>query len=849
MSQPFIDFVKSNMVSRRDVYAVQKTNGDYYPVKVQLLNSDFEKHLKGEITVGLYQLAQDNTIKWFVFDIDVKKEYVGEFQIHEAALKKQVSALKNKINSFGIETQIEFSGRRGYHLWGFFQEPMLASSIRLFLQAIVKEVGIVNKALDVEIFPKQTEIGNDGYGSLVKLPCGVHQLSGNYSRLMDDNFNEMPPESITSVSLIEKDHWEDIVHSSYNFGQNDSQTQKLLDSQAGFPKLTLPDLNRIRQHCPVINEAFESIENDQDNEKTPGHNKRLTVASMVKHTIDDEDYVLDLFSKASDFDKERTLKHFRSINKPPITCRQLHEWNLCIKPCQLMKDIGKKSPIAFAYRDGVRIQLTEDLYKDLDDDSCFEEVLWRISEISNPVRQMKSISRLQSETGLGKREIQKALKQTNIVDDEKSYIVNGKVVPVKAAKYIVENYRIMRYQQDFCMYNDGIWKKLLGEEMESIIHHEIGGFSCNYNVNEIKNAIIRESLVTEEEIDRLQDKNIIAVANGLLDVRSKELKDLQPEYYAFKKMWAAYDPDAVCPMFRRFIDELFKGDTDAADKTKLVQEMFGYLLIPDYTLVKKMFYFYGRKADNGKSSLIEIIRSVFGPGYFDSVPMDKLDGFLLKRLKGMHANVVGDQNAHTRVPDGIIKLLIGGLDDITADVKNKDAINFINTARLIFAVNRLPYSEAKDEGYFTRTAILVFNNQFIVNPDPKNPRQMKADSEKIHNIKEHEKDGILNWMLEGLERLLTNRKLTVPASSEMALEEYKNTNSTVLLFVREECELGHSYFINRAELYDNYRDWCNKYGFRRYVNAHTFFDTLIREFNVSERRSTKERFLDGIRPL
>jgi putative DNA primase/helicase len=404
----------------------------------------------------------------------------------------------------------------------------------------------------------------------------------------------------------------------------------------------------------------------------------------------------------------------------------------------------------------------------------------------------------------------------------------------------------MRYQQDFYRYKDGIWQALKVEDMESLIHHEIGPFSCNYNINEIKNAIIRESLVAEEIVDQKQDKYIVAVNNGMLDVRTKQLKEFQEEYYAFKKMRASFDPKANCPMFKAFIDELFKNDVDAEDKKKLVQEIIGYLLIPDYTLVKKMFYFFGSKADNGKSSLIEIIRNVFGPGYFDSVPMDKLDGFLLKKLKGNHANIVGDQNAHTRVPDGIIKLLIGGLDDITADVKHKEAINFVNTARLIFAVNRLPYSEAKDEGYFTRTVIVTFNNQFIVNPDPKNPRQMKVDSEKIQLIKEHEKKGILNWMLEGLERLLTNKRLTAVLSSDTALEAYKRSNSSVLMFVNEECELNPAYMFNRQDLYDHYKSWCTGQGFQRYVNAHTFYDTIIREFDVKEHRTSKERFLKGI---
>ena len=612
-------------------------------------------------------------------------------------------------------------------------------------------------------------------------------------------------------------------------------------------KRSLDDLERIRQYCSAINEAFSSIENNQSNEKTVGHYKRLAVASMIRHTIGDEGYLLKLFSNVSDFNGDKTLKHYRSLDKNAITCEKLQKWGLCNGTCQLMDDINRKSPIAFAYRTGVQLKLIDELFKNLEDDKFFDELIKRIKEKANLIKQSKLIDRLQLEGNIGKREIQKALKNIEIIDDEIPYIVDGKVIPVKAAKYMVKEYKLLRYQQDFYRYRDGIWALLEAEKMESLIHHEIGAFSCNHNIYEIKNGIMREGFVSEDKVENSRNMFMIAASNGLLDVKEKKLIKYKPEHYVFKKMNAKYDPKADCPKFKAFLGELFEGDDDADQKIKLVQEIFGYLLIPDYTLVKKMFYFYGYKADNGKSSLLEIIRDVFGPDYFGSIAMDQLDGFLLKKLKGKHANIVGDQNSRTRVPDGIIKLLIGGMDDITADVKHKEAINFTNTARLIFAVNKLPYSEAKDEGYFTRAVILIFNNQFLVNPDLNNSRQMQRNPEKITEIKEKEKDGILNWMLEGLERLIANKKLTIPKSCERALEDYKEVNSTVLLYVKEKCKLSPDSRINRTELYECYRYWCSINGFRSFVNAHTFYETLKREFDITYDKNEKERLLVGIK--
>ncbi len=724
---------------------------------------------------------------------------------------------------------------------------------------------IVNSGRGVQLYWKLTDAWqSDGWKNVQQ---GIRQYfqadhmvsrAGNYMRVPGTEnrkylLKKKRDEGYTNVyqcRLIENN---DRIYAQSDFTALLPQIQHQAPAQVSNPFTEIKlmgkvGLDKIRQHCPVVDTAFQAIENN-DASNTPGHQKRLLAASMIRHTVNNEKYVLDTFGHCDDFNPEITLKMYRSVNQKPITCQKLRssEWDkMCSDTCPLMADVSKRSPIAFAYREGEQLELTGDLLKKTDNDAAFKELALRAKTNDNLLSRAKLIKQISVAFGIRETEIKQYMKELTVQDERMSYVVNGKIDEVKAAVFIIEKHRLIRYKEEFYCYREGIWERMSQEEVEALIHKEIRDYSSNHVISEVIQAVKRESLVTSDVVDAKQDTYVIACKNGLLDVRTKNLKEFEPEDYRFQKMNAAYVPNAKSPGFLKVVDDLFGGDPDSVEKKMLLQEIMGYLLIPDYTLVKKMFYFYGPKANNGKSTIIDIFYALMGEKYIDSVPLNKLDGFMLKRLAGKHANIVADQDAQTKVPDGVFKQLVGGRDWITADVKYKEAINFKNKARLIFAVNKLPYSQAKDAGYYTRIVTLVFNNKFVVNPDPNDKRQMKASPEKIDQIIEHELDGILIWALEGLDRLLVNQKLTIPKSSDEALDEYQKENNSVLLFVDETCRLGPAYSIDRTELYAKYTDWCDGNGFDKKVNARTFYKTLELELDIESKKSCNTRKLKGI---
>jgi putative DNA primase/helicase len=69
---------------------------------------------------------------------------------------------------------------------------------------------------------------------------------------------------------------------------------------------------------------------------------------------------------------------------------------------------------------------------------------------------------------------------------------------------------------------------------------------------------------------------------------------------------------------------------------------------------------------------------------------------------------------------------------------------------------------------------------------------------------------ILNWALDGLERLVENGgRFTRLPSAEEAIIAMRDLASPVAAFVREECEIKSDAEVEADKLYTAYKTWCD----------------------------------------
>jgi hypothetical protein len=142
-------------VGRSSDFAQQRNDGGYWRVGRSLTMTDLANHLDRQWTLGTYVRSEQGQCRFAVFDADSE----DGLQV----LRQLQTILAHQ----GIPAYLERS-RRGGHLWVFFAVPVPASQVRAWL--------LPSCPAGVEFYPKQAE--GAGYGSLMRLPLGVHLRSG-----------------------------------------------------------------------------------------------------------------------------------------------------------------------------------------------------------------------------------------------------------------------------------------------------------------------------------------------------------------------------------------------------------------------------------------------------------------------------------------------------------------------------------------------------------------------------------------------------------------------------------------------------------------------------------------------
>lgn len=563
----------------------------------------------------------------------------------------------------------------------------------------------------------------------------------------------------------------------------------------------------------------------------------------------------------SETSTRKKINHFLESGTKPINCKTIAEKGFrCPK-----SDSGEcacKSPAAMCYKplniDGLRevigmLEITNDTVKDMQTAKAFIETYLYNQDIvtaetviefelknkfklkNTSVKPLMQLYKTMSKEYQTKSKHKSEASMTELPDWYTIGQQGIKFLPGVLAEHMANNEKLFYAAEQFYLYQSGVYQAISEMEAQSLVQEKM--IPRETKMNQISDATQQWKLQIQSDIKDLNaNPYIINIKNGLYNILEDTLTDHNPNYYSTVQLNVNYDKKADCPLFKKFLNESMGGDTE---QVALIQEMLGYFLIP-VNLAQKCFVIVG-VGGAGKSVLLRVLNDVLlGKQNVSNVSWQALnERFKTAELFGKLANIFADLPTKNIDDNGIFKALVGE-DYLTVEKKNKNPFSFQSCARLLFSCNCIPKNYGdRSEGFYRRLIIMRFNNP--VSPDKRDPNLI----EKFRM----EADGIFMYALEGLKRLMHNNYLFSETEVNKAeLQQYREESDSVLLFIRESCEVGKEYTVGSTEIFNAYKDYCEECGLKPY-SQRMFIQQLTAALpNVTRGVDTlgKRRILSGI---
>jgi len=315
---------------------------------------------------------------------------------------------------------------------------------------------------------------------------------------------------------------------------------------------------------------------------------------------------------------------------------------------------------------------------------------------------------------------------------------------------------------------------------------------------------IAQIWLTTSYTDFDADPFLLTCANGVVDLRTGQLRPAKPDDMLHKSTGIRYDPTATCPRWERFLREIFLGDEDLID---FIWRAVGYSLTG--LMPEVLFILYGTGA-NGKSVFLSVLEkitgeygisapaSTFKEKRTDMVPND------LARLAGARFCKSVEVKERIVLNEERVKALTGG-DRISARFLHKEFFDFYPTAKVWWAVNHKPIVRDTTYAMWRRIRLIPFEARFEPGMENWQPK------EELLAELEAELPGILAWAVKGCLEW-QERGLEPVERVKTATEAYRKESDVIERFL-EECTLTKPEAkVKASELYQEFKKWAEENG-------------------------------------
>jgi hypothetical protein len=339
-------------------YGKQLPDGSYRLIKQRITSVTIEDMLKESKSLLTYQelhTLNDANIKWVCIDLDISKQEIDLNAVNEENLKlvkTSADEICSFLKSIEIPYLLEFSGRRGFHIWITFEELLSKEDGYYLVQFILSNTQLQQNII-ADKFPASPTVSKNskGIGKGVKLPLSQNKGSNKLSFFIDDknefNFDENKRLSVPNNDFLEKQYQilkenksisKDFVENLISeFKLNNSEDKKYLKSQIKkdtylSEDITLDKILISLKKCEYLKLLLH------DYQKGLGNRERNILCGLLANLKTEKDpefgrnILLELFSRIKNFKEDITVKKLANIKHlSPITCNFLGNCDSCQK--------------------------------------------------------------------------------------------------------------------------------------------------------------------------------------------------------------------------------------------------------------------------------------------------------------------------------------------------------------------------------------------------------------------------------------------------------------------------------------------------------------------------------------
>lgn len=380
-------------------YGRQQKDGSYKLIKETITVVTIDDMLENQKSLLTYQelhVVNNARIKWICIDLDIAKKEIDSNLVNPENLKK-VKKAADIVCEFLEEKKIpfflEFSGRRGFHIWIIFEKLTSKENGYKLIEFIHKNVkDKFDPVIIADKFPKtpSVSINTKGIGFGVKLPLSQNKGNGKLSFFLrkedmfdydETNWISKPNgdflktqldilNSLKTVTIEQIQPFLDDFDSSLGIDPNSERFLKSKETDSSFlPKGTnLDSIIKSLSKCEHLEKILYEYEKG-----ISGKERSILVGLLINlKTDEDENFgyniLMELFSNIQKFDKEKTEKNLENLKYfQPITCKNLEKCNACrdcglVSPVELIEGVNLVEKPSYSIKN-----IDEKLFKKLKD--------------------------------------------------------------------------------------------------------------------------------------------------------------------------------------------------------------------------------------------------------------------------------------------------------------------------------------------------------------------------------------------------------------------------------------------------------------------------------------------------